>query len=242
LRETTMRLIRVSWTLVQYPLTDAVYMLEEYLPASLRIWVREKLSELRKYLVENGVLAAAEETDEAESKALQDARSRVDSVRSMRDTRKADLDTSEEDLGKDYGPDDVFRSLKGQCVEVESGEYKYEFCFMGQATQKPQRGGMDTNMGNFERIETIIVDEELPADGKGLGSGERLALTYENGAHCWNGPARSTMVILACAEKNEIWKVVEAEKCVYRMEAGSPAACYEALAAGKADNGGKDEL
>jgi protein kinase C substrate 80K-H len=217
-------------------------MLEEYLPSSMRIWIREKLSELRKYLVENGVLAATEETEETESKAVQDARSRLDSARSERDTRKSELDSSEEDLGKNYGPDEVFRSLKGQCVEVESGEYKYEFCFMGQTTQKPQKGGMDTNMGNFDRIETVVVDEELPADGKGLGSGERLVIKFENGAHCWNGPARSTMVILACAEKNEIWKVVEAEKCVYRMEAGSPAACTEDAGSGKAENGGKDEL
>jgi protein kinase C substrate 80K-H len=33
---------------------------------------------------------------------------------------------------------------------------------------------------------------------------------------------------LACAEQNEIWKVFEEEKCVYRMEVGSPAVC-EAL-------------
>jgi protein kinase C substrate 80K-H len=192
--------------------------------------------------VDNGILAAGEETEETESKAVQDARGRLDLARSMRDSRKSDLDGSEEDLGKDYGPDEVFRALKGQCVEAESGEYKYEFCFMGQTTQKPQKGGMDTNMGSFERIETVVVDEELPADGKGLGSGERLALKYENGAHCWNGPARSTIVILACAEKNEIWKVVEAEKCVYRMEAGSPAACYDNAGSDRVINGGKDEL
>jgi protein kinase C substrate 80K-H len=33
------------------------------------------------------------------------------------------------------------------------------------------------------------------------------------------------MVILACAEKDEIWKIVEEEKCVYRMEVGTPAVC-----------------
>ena len=66
---------------------------------------------------------------------------------------------------------------------------------------------------------------KLGADGKGLGSGERIALKYENGQHCWNGPHRSTIVVVACAEKDEIWKVAEMEKCVYRMEVGSPAAC-----------------
>ena len=80
-------------------------------------------------------------------------------------------------------------------------------------------------MGNFARIEKVMVDEDLPADGKGLGSGERWVIKYENGQHCWNGPNRSTQVILACAEKDEIWKIVEEEKCVYRMEVGSPAVC-----------------
>lgn len=80
-------------------------------------------------------------------------------------------------------------------------------------------------MGNFARIETITVDETLPADGRGLGSGERIALKYENGQHCWNGPNRSTTVVLACAENDEIWKIVEEEKCVYRMEVGTPAVC-----------------
>jgi protein kinase C substrate 80K-H len=113
---------------------------------------------------------------------------------------------------------------------------------MEHTTQKPQKSGADTNMGYFDRIETVVVDEEEPVDGKGLGSGERLALKYENGAHCWNGPSRSTTVVLACAEKNEIWKVVEAEKCVYRMEAGSPAVCTEDIKSAKAGNGSKDEL
>jgi len=48
---------------------------------------------------------------------------------------------------------------------------------------------------------------------------------YENGQHCWNGPNRQTTVVLACAEKDEIWKVVEQEKCMYRMDVGSPAVC-----------------
>jgi protein kinase C substrate 80K-H len=69
------------------------------------------------------------------------------------------------------------------------------------------------------------VDEEVSSDGKGLGKGERIALKYENGQHCWNGPLRSTTAVLACSEKDEIWKIVEEEKCVYRMDIGTPAVC-----------------
>lgn len=110
---------------------------------------------------------------------------------------------------------------------------------MDKVTQKSKKGHSQNAMGNFARFETIVVDEELPADGKGLGSGERVAMKYENGAHCWNGPARSVTVVLACAEKEEVWKVREEEKCVYRMEVGTPAVCEVPAAAGAK---AKDEL
>jgi protein kinase C substrate 80K-H len=112
---------------------------------------------------------------------------------------------------------------------------------LGHTTQKSKKGGGNTGMGTFAHITSISADEDLPADGKGLGSGERIALKYENGQHCWNGPARSTLVVLACAEVDEIWKVVEEEKCVYRMEVGTPAVC--GVEVKKADvEGGHDEL
>jgi len=98
-------------------------------------------------------------------------------------------------------------------------------------------------MGTFVRLDKVVVDEDVSADGKGLGSGERIAMRHENGQHCWNGPHRSTTVVLACAEKDEIWKIVEEEKCVYRMEVGSPAVC-EAAGSGETVQDGmvKDEL
>ena len=95
-------------------------------------------------------------------------------------------------------------------------------------------------MGNFVRIDRITVDDELPPNGKGLGSGERIAMKHENGQHCWNGPNRSTMVVLGCAEENEIWRIVEEEKCVYRMEVGTPAVCEAGGA--RQSSQGKDEL
>jgi protein kinase C substrate 80K-H len=221
---------------------NSVYQLEEYLPSSLRDWVRQKLVDLRATLVENGILAATD-TDTTESKAVQDARARLNSVTSERDSRVNEINSSEADLKKDYGPDEIFRALKGKCVDAESGEYIYELCFMDRTMQKPRNGGMDTNMGNFDSIEIVTVDEEDAIDGKGLGSGERIALKFTNGAHCWNGPARSTTVIFVCSEKNEIWKVIEEEKCVYKMEGGSPAGCFPDSPTGKAEaSKEKDEL
>jgi protein kinase C substrate 80K-H len=115
---------------------------------------------------------------------------------------------------------------------------------MEHTNQKSKKGGgASTRMGNFVRFDSITVDEEVSADGKGLGSGERIAMRHENGQHCWNGPNRATTVIFACAEKNEIWKVFEEEKCVYRMEVGTPAVCEDVAKTEQVVvDVGKDEL
>lgn len=80
-------------------------------------------------------------------------------------------------------------------------------------------------MGAFKRIDREVADEEERVDGKSLGKGERMVLRYDEGQQCWNGPKRRTDVWLACAETEEIWRVSESEKCVYKMEVGTPAAC-----------------
>ena len=175
-------------------------------------------------LIENGILAPRHDSG-MESKELESARNELRSAQEAQEANIRQLNEHNEDLAKDYGTDSVFRAIKGTCIERDSGEYTYELCWLEQTKQKSKRGGGHTSMGNFVSFESVVVDDELPPDGKGLGSGERVALKYENGQHCWNGPNRSTMVILACAEKDELWKIVEEEKCVYRMEAGTPAVC-----------------
>lgn len=147
-----------------------------------------------------------------------------------------------DDLAKDYGADSVFRAMKDHCVERDSGEYTYELCWLGKTTQKSKKGGGQTNMGNFVSFGTTTVDDEIQADGKGVGSGEKLTMKYENGQHCWNGPSRSTLVVLGCAEKDELWKIVEEEKCVYRMEAGTPAVCGVEVQPQQGEGQIKDEL
>lgn len=215
-----------------------MYKIEEYLPKQMREWVDQKVRDIRVMLVENGILAGSRNSG-SESKAVSNAREALKAAEDDLRKNRDQLESHKEDLNKDYGQDDVFRALKGRCVAKDSGEYVYELCWFDQTKQKSKKGGSETGMGNFVRIDSIAVDEELPPDGKGLGSGQRVALRYENGQHCWNGPSRSTLVVLACADKDEVWKVVEEEKCVYRMEVGTPAAC------GLAANGqseAKDEL
>lgn len=230
----------------------ALYKFSGYLPDGMRIWLDDTLTSIRKILVENGILAdnSGSTSQATESRAVQDAKKALeDAERDVRNTEN-DMKRHQEDLEKDYGPDNgIFRALKDTCISRDSGEYEYEVCFMGQTKQKSRKGGAQTGMGNFVGFDTEYVDERISADGKGLGTGERLVMKYENGQHCWNGPSRSTRVILACAEKDEIWKVSESEKCVYRMEVGTAAACEQPSSGNKSKasaseegEGRKDEL
>ncbi|MCJ1477158.1 hypothetical protein MMC13_005829 [Lambiella insularis] len=218
---------------------DLLYKFEEYLPKNLRTWLDQKLRDIRILLVNNGVLAPARHADH-ESKAVTDVRDALESARDDLEKNRKQLSSHRDDLETSHGPDDVFRALKGQCVSKDSGEYTYELCWLDRTKQKSKKSGGDTNLGSFIRIESLVVDDDIAPDGKGLGSGERVAMKHENGQHCWNGPNRSTTVVLGCAEKDEIWKIVEEEKCVYRMEVGTPAVC--GVSNGKEAQKCKDEL
>ncbi|KAH6678379.1 putative glucosidase 2 subunit beta [Halenospora varia] len=203
---------------------EAIYKIEAYLPAPIRSWVHQKITDLRIMLIENGILADNANSG-SESKAVSDARSAYQEVNDEVSTKQASLGDLQRDLEKDYGPNDIFRAMKDKCISKDSGEYEYELCWMAGTSQKSKKGAGNTGMGNFVRFDKIVVDEEVGADGKGLGQGERMVMMYENGQHCWNGPNRQTTVVLGCAETDEIWKVVEQEKCMYRMDVGTPAVC-----------------
>ena len=193
---------------------------------------------MRILLIENGILADNANSGN-ESKAVSDARTAFQNLNDDLGIKQSSVGDLTKDLEKDYGPDDIFRALKDTCVSKDSGEYEYELCWLDKTSQKSKKGGGNTGMGNFVRFDKIYVDEEIDAEGKGLGTGERTVLMYENGQHCWNGPNRQTTVVLACAEKDEIWKVVEQEKCMYRMDVGTPAVCENGQRKAEAK---KDEL
>jgi protein kinase C substrate 80K-H len=208
-----------------------VYRFEEYLPPSVREWIHDKYYSFRRVLVANGILADNSDPSSGpvvgESKAVTEARDAWNAIKNDMSNTENEVRQKKEDLSKDYGPHGVFRALKGNCISIDSGEYTYELCWMDKVNQKSKKSHANTGLGDFARFDRVHVDEDVGADGKGLGRGERLALVYENGQQCWNGPRRSTQVVLACREKDEIWKVVEVEKCLYRIEAGTPAVCEE---------------
>ncbi|OLN94150.1 Glucosidase 2 subunit beta [Colletotrichum chlorophyti] len=205
-----------------------VYNFEAYLPESVREFVHGKLNILRVWLIENGLMADNTKPG-VESRLVTAAREAFNSANGELLDKKRQLESEEKELEKDYGADDIFRVLKDKCVSTEVGEYEYELCWMDKTFQKSKKGGGNTNMGNFVRIDREMADDEERIDGKSLGKGLRMVLRYENGQGCWNGPQRRTDVWLACSETEELWKVSESEKCVYKMEVGTPAACDELL-------------
>ncbi|KAM0475933.1 hypothetical protein ACHAPX_006815 [Trichoderma viride] len=207
--------------------TDVLYNFDAYLPPFIRNVLQEKLKSLRKWLVANGLIAATP-SDGSESKEVRTAREYAEAADVDLRNKIRDLEADQSDLQKDYGPSDIFRAIKGKCAEIDSGEYTYEVCWLDKTMQKSKKGHGSTNMGNFDRIDIEMADDDERVDGKSLGSGPRMVMRYNNGQTCWNGPQRRTDVWLGCAEKEEVWRVTEAEKCVYKMEVGTPAACeYE---------------
>ncbi|SPQ26660.1 44d6971c-0532-4f28-b34a-e7982d1bfd7b [Thermothielavioides terrestris] len=206
---------------------DVVYNWEAYLPRPVSDFIRDKINLLRSWAVANGILAD-NRGGGGESRLVTAAREALDAAKSEFSSKSSTLEEQQRDLEKDYGPDDIFRALKGKCISSDVGEYEYELCWIDRTTQKSKKGHGNTNMGYFVSIDKEFADEEERADGKSLGKGERMVLRYENGQGCWNGPNRRTDVWLVCAEADELWRVTESEKCVYKMEVGTPAACEEA--------------
>lgn len=219
-------------------LINLVYNWEAYLPSPVNDFIRDKINTLRIWAIDNGILAD-NRSGAGESRLVTAAREALDAVKNDISSRTSRLEEQQRDLEKDYGMDDIFRALKGKCISSDVGEYEYELCWMDRTKQKSKKGHGNTNMGDFVRIDKELADEEERADGKSLGKGERMVLRYENGQGCWNGPNRRTDVWLTCGETDELWRVSESEKCVYKMEVGTPAACEDVQEPG---GQAKDEL
>ena len=52
-----------------------------------------------------------------------------------------DVKHLEDVIGKDYGPEEEFAALTGQCFEYTDQEYTYKFCAFDYCSQRPNSQG-----------------------------------------------------------------------------------------------------
>ncbi|KAA1073417.1 hypothetical protein PGT21_011415 [Puccinia graminis f. sp. tritici] len=147
------------------------------------------------------------------------AKTRFHDAQSARENAHNSLAETRAKLALDWGPDWEFKKLDQTCLELNHAEYVYEVCLFGEAYQKSKHGDR-TSLGRFSHW-----NKDAPQ-----GSPEYYSKqVYTNGHKCWNGPERSLNLEIRCGTKNELYSVMEPEKCEYLIKMTSPAVCRDGL-------------
>ncbi|XP_050440524.1 glucosidase 2 subunit beta-like isoform X1 [Adelges cooleyi] len=131
--------------------------------------------------------------------------------RRIRDIQR-EISHLQESLTKDYGPEDEFATLDGECYEFADRDYVYKLCLFDQVTQRPKNGGSEVRLGAWN---------------KWIGEPKYHTMLYDRGQSCWNGPPRSTHVHLICGLEPAIISASEPNRCEYAMDFVVPSACTQ---------------
>ncbi|XP_022181844.1 glucosidase 2 subunit beta-like [Myzus persicae] len=118
----------------------------------------------------------------------------------------------QESLNKDFGPEDEFAALDGECYELSDREYVYKLCLFDQITQRSKNGGSEVRLGTWNSW---------------IGEPKYRTMLYDRGQHCWNGPQRSTHVRLNCGLEPALLSATEPNRCEYAMDFVVPAVCVQ---------------
>ncbi|XP_023952986.2 glucosidase 2 subunit beta [Bicyclus anynana] len=152
-----------------------------------------------------------EETQKLIDEATEARRQLTDAERTVREI-ESNMRTFQQNLEKDYGPQQEYATLDGQCLEYEDKEYIYKLCLFQKVTQKSKNGGMEVGLGEW--------GEWAGEEGK-----KYSVMKYTNGLACWNGPHRMSTVNLNCGLESKLTSVTEPFRCEYKIEFTTPAAC-----------------
>ncbi|XP_014288117.1 glucosidase 2 subunit beta [Halyomorpha halys] len=150
--------------------------------------------------------------DEATSKIVEDAnlaRSEYDKALRVYQDIDREITQLKESLSKDYGSEDEFAPLDGQCFSLTDRDYVYKICPFDQVTQAAKSGSSETRLGTWAGW----LDQDYSV------------MFYDKGQSCWNGPQRSAKVNITCGLENEVLSAHEPNKCEYVLEFQTPAAC-----------------
>ncbi|KAJ2937776.1 hypothetical protein O0L34_g17905 [Tuta absoluta] len=152
-----------------------------------------------------------DETQKLVDEASEARRQLTEAERTVREI-ESNIRNIQENLNKDYGLQQEFATLDGQCFEYEDKEYIYKLCVFQKVTQKSKNGHSEVGLGNW-------------GEWGGDEDSKYSAMKYTNGVNCWNGPNRMTTVQVKCGMESKLLSVTEPYRCEYQMEFITPAAC-----------------